>query len=97
VTRWLWDGNKLLHEWRELEIGDSTVKPLITSLFEEDSFAPVGKLQGEQAYGIVYGHATVLLVVEVLLHCRLRREQWRQRPLLAARATHVEQGVKYLA
>ena len=56
VTRWLWDGNKLLHEWQEVEVGASTVEQLITWLFEEDSFAPVGKLQGEQAYGIVCDH-----------------------------------------
>lgn len=32
------------------------MEQLITRLFEEDSFAPVGKLQGEKAYGIVCDH-----------------------------------------
>jgi RHS repeat-associated protein len=56
VTRWLWDGNKLLHEWHELEVSASNVEQLITWLFEEDSFAPAGKLQGQKAYSIVCDH-----------------------------------------
>jgi RHS repeat-associated protein len=45
-TAWVWDGNTPLHEWTdEAEV--------TTWLFEENSFAPIGKLKAEAKYNIV--------------------------------------------
>ena len=58
VTRWVWDGNKPLHEWSELEVaaGAAGVSDLATWLFEDDSFAPLAKLTRQGAYSVVYDH-----------------------------------------
>ncbi len=70
VTRWIWDGNVPLHEWVE-ETGKAgekaraaavakgeagTRQEPITWLFEPESFAPMGKVVGDSAYGIATDH-----------------------------------------
>jgi RHS repeat-associated protein len=45
-TAWVWDGNTPLHEWTDEE-------NLTTWLFEENSFAPIGKLKAEAKYNII--------------------------------------------
>jgi RHS repeat-associated protein len=45
-TAWVWDGNTPLHEWTDEQ-------NLTTWLFEENSFAPIGKLKAEAKYNIV--------------------------------------------
>jgi RHS repeat-associated protein len=45
-TAWVWDGNTPLHEWTDEQ-------NLTTWLFEENSFAPIGKLKAEATYNIV--------------------------------------------
>jgi RHS repeat-associated protein len=58
VTRWVWDGDKPLHEWNSLEVGPGTdaVHDMVTWLFEEERYTPVGKIEGEQHYGILTDH-----------------------------------------
>ncbi|UOQ55547.1 DUF6531 domain-containing protein [Hymenobacter cellulosivorans] len=56
VTRWVWDGNKPLHEWQELELDGNNTADVITWLFEEDSFAPLAKLAGQKRYSILTDH-----------------------------------------
>ncbi|UOQ51736.1 DUF6531 domain-containing protein [Hymenobacter cellulosivorans] len=58
VTRWVWDGDKPLHEWSELEVGPGAggVADVVTWLFEDDSFAPAAKLTSEGAYSVVCDH-----------------------------------------
>ena len=58
VTKWVWDGNKVLHEWSELEVGPGagSAGEVLTWLFEEDSFAPVAKLTAQGAYSVVCDH-----------------------------------------
>lgn len=63
VTKWLWDGNVPLHEWKEHAItGDilsnSTVGDdgVITWVFEEHSFIPTAKLKGNKKYSILADH-----------------------------------------
>ncbi|UOQ55559.1 RHS repeat-associated core domain-containing protein [Hymenobacter sp. 5116S-27] len=58
VTRWVWDGDQPLHEWQELEIGPGSgaVQDLTTWLFEDDSFAPMAKLQASGAQSVVCDH-----------------------------------------
>ncbi len=56
VTRWVWDGDKPLHEWQELVLDGQNTDEVITWLFDEDSFAPVARLQGRQRYSIVTDH-----------------------------------------
>ncbi|HEX8349752.1 MAG TPA: RHS repeat-associated core domain-containing protein, partial [Hymenobacter sp.] len=53
VTRWVWDGNKPLHEWTELELDGRNTDEVITWLFEENSFAPLAKLAGQKRYSIL--------------------------------------------
>ena len=58
VTRWVWDGDKLLHEWTELEVsaGAGGVIDLITWLFCDENFVPAAKLTAKGAYSIVCDH-----------------------------------------
>ena len=58
VTKWVWDGDKPLHEWSELEVGPGAgaAQDLATWLFEDDSFAPAAKLTAQGAYSVVCDH-----------------------------------------
>lgn len=58
VTHWVWDGDKPLHEWTELEVGPGagSAGEVLTWLFEEDSFAPLAKLTKQGAYSVVCDH-----------------------------------------
>ncbi len=56
TTHWVWEGDKPLHEWTELTLDGSNTDEVITWLFEEDSFAPIGKLQGTNRQSILTDH-----------------------------------------
>lgn len=56
TTYWLWEGNKPLHEWTAVGLDGTNTEAVITWLFEEDSFAPIGKLQGESRHSILTDH-----------------------------------------
>jgi len=56
ATRWVWDGNKPLHEYKEFDFRESTADDFITWIFEEDSFAPAAKIKGEKKYSLVCDH-----------------------------------------
>ena len=58
VTKWVWDGDKPLHEWHELEVGPGAgaAQDLATWLFEDDSFAPAAKLTAKGSYSVVCDH-----------------------------------------
>ena len=58
VTRWVWDGDKPLHEWHELNVGltENSIEDLTTWLFDEQSFAPAAKLTARGTYSIVCDH-----------------------------------------
>lgn len=63
VTRWLWDGNKPLHEWKELESVNQQLNKvsingdnIITWLFNENNFSPVAKLKCDKKYSIISDH-----------------------------------------
>jgi RHS repeat-associated protein len=45
-TFWVWDEDVPLHEW-------TNEQEVTTWLFEEDSFAPIGKLKAEEKYNII--------------------------------------------
>jgi RHS repeat-associated protein len=63
TTKFVWDGNVPLHEWKEhaitgeklsdIQVGENG---LTTWLFDTDSFAPCGKIKGERKYSIVTDH-----------------------------------------
>ncbi len=69
ITRWVWDGNTPLHEWKyDLndrpkpvvdEFGQITkdkaepTENLITWIFDEGSFRPAAKIAGKQRYSII--------------------------------------------
>jgi uncharacterized protein RhaS with RHS repeats len=56
VTRWVWDGDKPLHEWTSLEVSAENVDELVTWLFEADNFTPAAKLTQQQNYSVVADH-----------------------------------------
>jgi RHS repeat-associated protein len=69
ITKWVWDGNKPLHEWtyqtkdrpqavvdewgRISKDQEEPVDNLITWVFEEGTFKPAAKLTKEKAYSII--------------------------------------------
>ncbi len=63
VTRWVWDGNTPLHEWKEKHIRDYHAdkgyftdiekQPVTTWLFEEGTFVPVAKIQEGTKFSIL--------------------------------------------
>jgi RHS repeat-associated protein len=67
VTRWVWDGNVPLHEWKyqgvfppqTKVVGDEIVEEkepvenVTTWVFEEGSFVPCAKIYGEEKYSII--------------------------------------------
>ncbi|GAA3508857.1 DUF6531 domain-containing protein [Aquimarina addita] len=63
ITKWLWDGNIPLHEWKEnIQTGqilsNSTIGDdgIITWVFEENSYIPTAKLKGTKKYSILVDH-----------------------------------------
>ena len=56
ITRFIWDGSKPLHEWKEFDAKDATADEIITWVFNEDDFAPTAKIKGEKKYSIVTDH-----------------------------------------
>ena len=62
-TRWVWDGNVPLHEWKETYTKDYDKekgyfynvekKPVITWVFEEGTFVPTAKLTADRQLSIV--------------------------------------------
>jgi len=58
VTRWVWDGNKPLHEWTELAVGagQQAAAEVQTWLFEDGSFAPLAKLRGQEWHRVLSDH-----------------------------------------
>ena len=58
TTNFLWDGDKIVHEWVE-EIGKKPKEQptrLTAWLFDEDSFTPLAKLTSEQIYTVISNH-----------------------------------------
>lgn len=61
VTRWVWNGNVPLHEWKysirnQEDSEEKVIKPVgdaITWVFEEGTFIPTAKIQGDKQYSIV--------------------------------------------
>lgn len=55
VTKWVWDGDKPLHEWTELEVGAGrdSAADVVTWLFDEENFAPAAKLTASGHYSVV--------------------------------------------
>jgi RHS repeat-associated protein len=63
ITKFVWDGNVLLHEWKENAIESPTlgktavdVDRLITWIFKTNCFAPSAKIKGNKQYSIVADH-----------------------------------------
>ncbi|WCC41205.1 DUF6531 domain-containing protein (plasmid) [Tenacibaculum finnmarkense] len=62
TTKWLWDGNVPLHEWKENQFGTilSSAKVdddgIITWVFEENSFIPTAKFKNNKTFSILADH-----------------------------------------
>jgi len=57
TTRFLWDGNEIIHEWVEdSEQAISNDPQIITWLFEDETFVPIALLTKEKAYSIIADH-----------------------------------------
>ncbi|WP_024468254.1 RHS repeat domain-containing protein [Treponema pedis] len=54
ITRFLWDGNVPLHEWKEFDYKETTDNDRITWVFQ--GFTPVAKIQGDKHYSIISDH-----------------------------------------
>ncbi|KGN81815.1 hypothetical protein HW49_03770 [Porphyromonadaceae bacterium COT-184 OH4590] len=54
ITRFLWDGNVPLHEWKEFDYKETTDNDRITWVFQ--GFTPVAKIQGDKSYSIISDH-----------------------------------------
>ncbi len=53
TTKWVWDGNVPLHEWKEIHSEENVTKQLVTTwVFEEGTFVPVAKLTEEKKLSI---------------------------------------------
>lgn len=62
-TKFIWDGNVPLHEWKEHALSGEKLSNLkvgengqITWLFEPNSFVPAGKIKGGKEYSIITDH-----------------------------------------
>ena len=55
TTKFLWDGDKIIHEWMEEAKSELEEQPTeaFTWLFDEDSFTPIAKLTSDQIYTII--------------------------------------------
>lgn len=68
VTRFIWDGNVLLHEWNyeqkkrqrlslddkgEFIVGEEKIENLITWVYEDGSFIPSAKIQDGKKYSVI--------------------------------------------
>ncbi len=63
LTRWVWDGNTPLHEWREIYQADYSdekghyanieKQPITTWVFEEGTFVPAAKIKEDRKFSIV--------------------------------------------
>ncbi|RFM30122.1 RHS repeat-associated core domain-containing protein [Deminuibacter soli] len=56
TTRWIWDGNTPLHEWKTFDARESTPDDLITWVFEAGNFVPAARLKGDKKYSIIANH-----------------------------------------
>ena len=57
TNKFLWDANKIMHEWVEdSEQTSLNDQQIVTWLFEEETFAPIAKLTKEKAYNIINDH-----------------------------------------
>ncbi|WP_285398402.1 RHS repeat-associated core domain-containing protein [Lysinibacillus sp. fls2-241-R2A-57] len=59
VTKFLWDGNTILHEWnitKESNPSQPTKEELTTWIFDADTFIPTAKLTSEGSYSIITDH-----------------------------------------
>jgi RHS repeat-associated protein len=45
-----------LHEWKTFDAKEAAVDDMITWIFEENSFVPVGKIKGNKTYSIATDH-----------------------------------------
>jgi len=57
TTKFIWDGNRIVHEWVEdsQRVNDSRPQP-VSWLFEEGTFTPIAKLTKENAYSVISDH-----------------------------------------
>lgn len=53
ITRWIWNGNIPLHEWKEFDGKENIPDDLITWVFEQNGFVPAAKIRGDKSYSIV--------------------------------------------
>ncbi|MFM2375885.1 MAG: hypothetical protein RLZZ165_982, partial [Bacteroidota bacterium] len=53
TTRFVWDGDVLLHEWKSVEGRAPDPDDVVTWLFEPGGFVPAAKLKGDRQYSIL--------------------------------------------
>ena len=55
VTKYIWDGNNIIHEWVEVNQGQPP-QNIQTWLFEDGTFTPFAKLTENKSYAVVTDH-----------------------------------------
>ncbi|MGE7943695.1 RHS repeat domain-containing protein [Lysinibacillus xylanilyticus] len=59
ATKFIWDGNTILHEWniiKESDLSQPKNEDLTTWIFDADTFIPTAKLTSEGSYSIITDH-----------------------------------------
>jgi len=57
ITNFVWDGNTILHEWKENAISGALLDEAATTwVYETDSFAPAARIKGDKTYSVVTDH-----------------------------------------
>jgi RHS repeat-associated protein len=72
VTRWVWDGNVMLHEWTSTEDETDVVTATTNWLFDDHSFAPLAKLAVTESFSILTDH----LGTPLQMHDQRGQQTW---------------------
>ncbi|WP_441292362.1 RHS repeat-associated core domain-containing protein [Sorangium sp. KYC3313] len=77
ITEYVWDGDDLVHE--RVKSTDGAFQPLVTWIFDPDSFAPVAKIEGRRRYAVITDHLgtpTMLLTEDGQLAWKAQLDIW---------------------
>ena len=57
ITKFVWDGNTILHEWKEHVLSGVLLDEAATTwVYETNSFAPAARIKGDKRYSVVTDH-----------------------------------------
>jgi RHS repeat-associated protein len=56
ITKYVWNGNVLLHEQKLFDARESTADDIITWVFSQEQYTPVAKIKGGKKYSLIADH-----------------------------------------